>query len=55
MGFFSDLFKKGEDPVATYNDPQLGLMSWSEDEEGWVGEYKQKRLASRTNATVPHR
>jgi hypothetical protein len=37
MGFFSNLFKAGEDPEPTLTDPVLGEMKWSADDEGWLG------------------
>ena len=39
MGFFSDLFKKGEDPEASCFDEVLGEMNWSEDDEAWAGQF----------------
>jgi hypothetical protein len=39
MGFFSNLFKSGEDPEPTFTDPVLGEMKWSDDDESWVGSY----------------
>ncbi len=44
MGFFSSLFKKGEEPLPTYTDPQLGTMQWSKDDEAWLGEYKHRKF-----------
>jgi hypothetical protein len=43
MGFFSNvfqkLFSKGEDPLPIFDHPQLGHMTWSEDDESWGGTY----------------
>ena len=44
MGFFKKLFEKGEDPVPTFEDPTLGHMEWSEDDEAWVGAYNGFRF-----------
>jgi hypothetical protein len=37
MRFLSKLFEKGEDPSPVVDDPQLGRMEWSPDDEAWVG------------------
>jgi hypothetical protein len=39
MGFLSSLFKKGEDPDRYCSDPVLGPLSWSEEDEAWLGEF----------------
>jgi hypothetical protein len=44
MGLFSNLFKKGEDPLPAVTDPQLGPVRWSQDDEAWLGEYKGRRF-----------
>jgi hypothetical protein len=45
MGFFSDRFKKGENPLPTCLDDEIGILKWSKDDEAWVGEYAKKRFA----------
>lgn len=45
MGLFSNLFKKGEDPLPTVSDAKLGTMQWAEDDEAWLGEYKNRKFA----------
>jgi hypothetical protein len=37
MGLF-DLFKKWPDPQPQYDDEILGPMTWSDDDESWMGE-----------------
>ena len=44
MGVFSSLFKKGEDPLSTVTDSQLGTMQWSKDDEAWLGEYRHRKF-----------
>lgn len=55
MDLLSYLFDKGEEPVATYDDPKLGSMKWSEDDEAWVGEYDgiEFTLAYERESSVP--
>lgn len=31
------LFDKGEEPLTSITDPQLGRMTWSKDDEAWIG------------------
>src|SRR5215471_11174306 len=45
MGFFSELFKKGEEPQPSYTDGVLGSMSWSQDDEAWFGEYNGQKFS----------
>ena len=45
MRFFKKLSEKEEDPVPVVNDPQLGRMEWSEDDEAWVGTHGGFRFA----------
>jgi len=45
MGFFANLFKKGEDPDKLCSDELLGLMKWSEDDEAWFGEYNGAKFS----------
>jgi hypothetical protein len=45
MGFFKNLFEKGEDPVRTFEDPTLGHMEWSKDDDAWIGTYNGFRFA----------
>jgi len=40
LGLFDRFFKKGEDPVEEYFNSSLGKMLWDDDEESWVGRYK---------------
>lgn len=42
MGLFSNLFKKREEPVTTFVDPDLGVVRWSEDDNAWLGEYENR-------------
>lgn len=44
MGLFSDLFKKGEDPLPAFSDPKLGEMQWSKDDEAWLGECQNRKF-----------
>ncbi len=45
MRFLKQLFEKGEDPLPTVDDPQLGRMEWSKDDEAWLGTYRGLRFA----------
>jgi hypothetical protein len=45
MGFFSDLFKKGEDPERLCTDAVLGPMKWSDDDEAWFGEHNGRKFS----------
>ena len=45
MGFLSNLFKKGEEPVTPCSDEVLGGMQWSEDDESWFGEFRGAQFA----------
>lgn len=45
MGFFSDLFKKGEEPQPSYTDGVLGAMTWSPEEEAWCGQYRGQQFS----------
>jgi hypothetical protein len=48
MGFFSNLFKAGEDPESSFTDPVLGEMKWAGDDEGdesWIGTYNGFKFA----------
>ncbi len=45
MSFLSKLFDKGESPDPIFDDPVLGAMSWSKDEEAWAGAYDGFRFA----------
>ena len=55
MGFLSDLFKKGEEPLLTFTDSKLGLMKWSEEDESWIGECNGIKfsLAYERKSSVP--
>lgn len=44
MGFLSDLFKNGEDPLPVFTDPLLGKMEWSKDDEAWLGARRQVKF-----------
>jgi len=37
MSSLAKFFSKGEDPLPSIDDPQLGHMAWSKDDEAWVG------------------
>ena len=40
MGFLDKLFRKRQEPPPPpFNDPILGLIHWSEDDESWMGKY----------------
>jgi hypothetical protein len=40
MGLWSYLVgPRGPKPVDQFDDPTLGQLAWSEDEEGWIGEH----------------
>jgi len=40
MGLWSYLFgPRGPKPVDQFDDPIFGPLAWTEDEEGWIGEY----------------
>src|SRR5579872_7423659 len=45
MGFFSNLFKKGEEPEQTCSDDVLGPLQWSADDEAWFGEHQGRRFS----------
>jgi hypothetical protein len=45
MGFFSELFKKGEEPQRSYTDAVLGSMTWSQDDEAWFGQFGAKKFS----------
>lgn len=45
MGFFAKLFDKGEDPLPSVVDPQLGHMTWSKDDEAWIGKHAGLQFA----------
>jgi hypothetical protein len=45
MGFFKKLFEKGEDPIPVVDDPQLGHMEWSQDDEAWIGSHSGFQFA----------
>ncbi len=45
MRFLKKLFEKGEPPVPVVDDPQLGRLEWSEDDEAWVGTHRGFRFA----------
>ena len=45
MGFFSNLFKKGDEPTRQYSDAVLGTMQWCEDAESWLGEYRGTKFS----------
>lgn len=45
MGFFSELFKKGEEPQQSFTDGVLGSMTWSQDDEVWFGQYSGKKFS----------
>jgi hypothetical protein len=45
MSFFGKLFEKGEDPLPVFNDPELGRMEWSQDDEAWTGSYRGLQFA----------
>ena len=45
MSFFVKLFAKGEDPLPVIDDPQLGRMAWSKDDEAWVGTHNGLHFA----------
>jgi len=44
LGMFDRLFNKNadkqEDPIEEYFDSSLGTLIWNEDDESWVGKYK---------------
>ena len=41
MSFWKNIFSKGEQPVAHYKHSILGRMTWSEDNESWIGRIGQ--------------
>jgi hypothetical protein len=46
--------KKRESPVAQFRDDVLGLMAWSEENEGWEGEfYGTRYLIAHDGGSVP--
>ena len=45
MGFFSKLFKKGEEPQRSYTHGALGSMVWSQENEAWFGHYSGKKFS----------
>jgi hypothetical protein len=55
MGLFSELFRKGEEPKHSFTDGVLGLMTWSQDDEAWFGQYSGKKfsLAYESTKTPP--
>jgi hypothetical protein len=45
MRFLKKLFEKGEEPLPIVEDPQLGRMDWSKDDEAWLGTHGGFRFA----------
>jgi hypothetical protein len=45
MGFFSELFKKGEEPQHSYTDSVLGLMTWSQEDDAWFGQVRGREFS----------
>lgn len=45
MGFFSDWFKKGEDPEPSCGVEGLGSVVWSEEDEAWFGRHNDFRFS----------
>ena len=44
MGFWNNLFRKGEEPEQNYLDEALGDLTWNEDTESWDGEHNGIRF-----------
>lgn len=45
MSFLAKLLDKGEAPMPVVDDPHLGRMTWSKDDEGWIGTYAGVQFA----------
>ena len=45
MRFLKKLFEKGEDPLPIVEDPKLGRLEWSKDDEAWIGFFNGFRFA----------
>jgi len=45
MNFLKKLFEKGETPIPIVEDPTLGRLEWSEDDEAWIGSFNGFRFA----------
>jgi hypothetical protein len=44
MGWLRKTFGRGEQPVERVEDPVLGTLVWSKDDEGWVGQLGGLRI-----------
>ncbi len=56
MRFFEKLFRKDEAPVPVFDDPQLGRLTWSKDDEAWIGTHQGLQIGldyERTAAPAP--
>lgn len=48
------LFKKPDPPAPEVDHPAFGKLHWSEDEEGWTGNYRGRRFSIfRDGASTP--
>lgn len=44
MGFLSKLFAAPEEPDPVFQDPILGPLRWSKDDEAWQGEHNSLKF-----------